>query len=321
MTEDIMRALVPEDWQGRRLDQALEVLLPGSGLRERKRAWDTGLVLVDGRPRPKGYRVQAGQTLELRQAGADGEGACAGPGAPGVVPDGVRVVGQNTVAAMAALFKPGGVHSEAIAGRPGASVSACLGAFWPGRWAALVNRLDFLTSGLLGVALTPEAHAAYRELEDRALVTKTYAALVRGRVEEPLVLAGVIDAARRRTVRVLDEQDPTGLRRTEAEPVLYDAALGATLLRCRIHKGARHQIRVHLAHAGHPVLGDPLYGGLPGEPESPAAQGAVDGQTAPAAASERLYLHHFRLSLPEFEAAAPPDWPEWAAWNLPKSRF
>lgn len=301
MTNTTQRMVVSADMEGRRLDQALELLLPGSGLRERKRAWETGCVLVDGRPRPKGYRVMAGQTLELLPQGQDGslQGETA---LPGVVPDGVRVVGQNT-GSMAALFKPAGVHSEAIAGRPGLSVAGCLESFWPGRYAQLVNRLDFLTSGLLGVALCEETAEAYRTYEDQARVTKVYAALVRGRVEQSFTCSGLIDAARRRTVCVLDEPDPTGLRNTEVEPVLFEEGSGASLLRCTIHKGARHQIRAHLAAAGHPVLGDPLYGG-------PDEVGA-----------ERLYLHHFRLSLPGFEASAPPVWPLWAGWELPNSRF
>lgn len=295
--DDTPRGVVPPEMEGRRLDQALELVLPGAGLRARKRAWEAGAVLVDGFPRPKGYRVMAGQVLTLRAG--EPAGAAGGGGVPGGVPEGVRVVGQNT-GLMAALFKPGGVHSEAIAGRPGPSVEQCLGAFWPGRFARLVNRLDLPTSGLLAVALSEAMAARYRELEDQAAVTKVYAALVAGRVKAPFVCAGAIDAARRRVVRVLDEADPTGLRRTEVEPVLVQAAPGATLVRCIIHKGARHQIRAHLAAAGHPVLGDGVYGPQQGP---------------------RLYLHHFRLRLPEFEAAAPPLWPEWADWGLGKDRF
>jgi len=291
--DDTARAVVPPEMEGHRLDQALELVLPGAGLRARKRAWEAGAVLVDGRPRPKGYRVMAGQVLTLRSAGPGPDAA------PGDVPEGVRVVGQST-GLMAALFKPGGVHSEAVAGRSGANVEQCLPAFWPGRFARLVNRLDLPTSGLLAVALSEAMVARYRELEDQAAVTKVYAALVLGQVEAPFVCAGAIDAARRRVVRVLDEADPTGLRRTEVWPVLAQAAPEATLVRCIIHKGARHQIRAHLAAAGHPVLGDGLYGPQQGP---------------------RLYLHHFRLRLPEFEAAAPPLWPEWAGWGLGKDCF
>jgi 23S rRNA pseudouridine1911/1915/1917 synthase len=297
--------VVPPEMEGRRLDQALELVLPGAGLRARKRAWEAGAVLVDGRPRPKGYRVLAGQVLTLR-AGGGGEGGSAGADA-GVtcVPEGVRVVGQNT-GLMAALFKPGGVHSEAVAGRSGPSVDQCLGVFWPGRFARLVNRLDLPTSGLLAVALSEAMAARYRELEDRAAVTKVYAAVVLGRVTEAFACTGAIDAARRRAVRVLDAAESTGLRHTRVEPLLavapapWSAAPEATLVRCIIHKGARHQIRAHLAAAGHPVLGDGLYG----PQEGPC-----------------LYLHHFRLRLPEFEAAAPPLWPEWAGWGLGKADF
>lgn len=296
MTNERSAAVVPQEREGQRLDQVLDMLLPGAGVRERRRAWETGAVLVDGRPRPKGYRVQAGQRVELRPADP-GDGAGTG-GAE--VPPGVRVVGQNT-GYMAAVYKPGRVHSEAVAGRPGPSVSACLGALWPGRFARLVNRLDFLTSGLLAVALSESAAEQYRRLEDAGRLTKVYAALVRGQVQAGLLCDGVIDAARRRTVRVLDQRDETGLRTTRVEPVAHDVGLDATLVRCIINKGARHQIRAHLAAAGHSVVGDPLYGE------------GVKGDT--------LYLHHLRLSMPEFEAAVLPDWPDWDRWGLTKADF
>lgn len=290
MNDTPLRISVPEDWHGKRLDQALELLLPGSGLRERKRAWERGAVLVDGRPRPKGYRVQAGQELSLRESGADGADAA-------VVPDGVRVVAQKS-GFMAAVFKPAGVHSAAIAGRPTPSVEAALPALWPGQGASLVNRLDGPTSGLVLVALTPEARELYRAAENEDRVRKSYLALVEGLVTEPLVLDRALDMDNRRLVRMLDE--PAGpLRTTDVEPVRGFESSGTSLVRARIAKGARHQIRAHLAHAGHPIVGDALYGS--------AAQG------------ETLYLHHGRVSLSEFEASAVPDWPQWTEWGLGKA--
>lgn len=288
----ISGATVPESMHGHRLDQALELLLPGEGLRARKRAWERCRVLVDGSERPKGYRVQTGQVLALEPRDP------AGSDAPVRIPEGMRVVGQST-GAMAALFKPAGVHSEAIAGRPGLTAQACLPLFWPGRFAQLVNRLDQPTSGLLLVALAPEMAAAYRTLEDAGRVEKAYVALVRGRVKLPFAVRRAIDAADRKRVRVLDEETGDVLRHTRVEPLLELPDMGATVVRALIAKGGRHQIRAHLAAAGAPIVGDELYG----------AQGERGG----------LRLHHFRVSMPDFQAAAPPTWPEWAQWGIPKA--
>ncbi|WP_461211422.1 pseudouridine synthase family protein [Desulfocurvus sp. DL9XJH121] len=286
-------AAVPEDMQGRRLDQALELLLPDAGLRGRKRVWERFAVLVDGRARPKGYRVRAGQSLELRPL--DGEGGAPHDGPP-EIPPGVRVVAQRT-GYMAALFKPAGVHSESLAGRPGPTLEACLPLFWPGREARLVNRLDLPTSGLVLAALCPEAAEAYRAQEDAAQAEKAYLALVRGAVDGPLVLTRALDTADRKRVRVLATDSPDPLRHTRVEPLAALPGRDATLVRALIRKGARHQIRAHLAAAGLPIVGDHLYG-----------EGEEGG----------LYLHHFRVSLPDFQAVAEPLWPEWETLGVPR---
>jgi len=290
MSETTPRATVPDTLHGRRLDQALELLCPEAGLRERKRLLERGLILVDGRPRPKGYRVQAGQELSLALPDE--------PRADAQVPDGVRVVGQKS-GFMAAVFKPAGVHSALIAGRPGPSVQAALEALWPGQDAALVNRLDLLTTGLVLVALNFEAREGYRSAEAAGQVRKSYLALVHGHVDEPFTAARALDMAKRRKVALLEHDDPDPLRHTRIEPLRWFPDTGLTLVRAVIARGARHQIRAHLAGAGHPIEGDPLYG-----------QGAEGGV---------LYLHHGRVGLPGFEAAVVPDWPEWAGWELAKA--
>lgn len=289
MPEDVkISAEVPEAMNGQRLDHALELLAPDLGLRARKRLWETHEVLVDGRPRPKGYLISTGQTVELRAL----PGAGAGPGRVSDWP-GLRVVGQKT-GVIAALFKPAGLPTEAIAGRSGPSLEAFLPEFWPGLDVLLVNRLDTAASGLVLAALAPEVASDYRGFENQGLVRKEYLLLVYGRLERPDVLRGRIDAANRARVRVLDEPDPDELRRTEVVPLHYLEALNATLVRAVIFKGARHQIRAHLAHAGHPVVGDQAYG-----------QGGPGG----------LYLHHAAVRMPEYFFQAPPAWPEWPEWS------
>ena len=283
MRPEDVTATVPAELEGQRLDQALALLAPEMGLRGRKRLFEHFQVLVDGRPRPKGFRVRAGQTLGLRPLE---------PGAPAAASDGVRVAGQST-GRFAALVKPAGLHTEAVAGSPEPSLEALLPQFFPNRFVQLVNRLDRDTSGLVLAALSEEAAAAYRAAEAGQGVVKTYLALAAGSVWAEARLEAALDVADRAKVRVLATSDPDPARHTLVTPLIYSDAHRATLVRARIHRGARHQIRAHLAAAGHPLVGDPLYGA------------AEPGGT--------LYLHHCCIVLAslDFAAKAWPTWPEW----------
>jgi len=89
-----------------------------------------------------------------------------------------------------------------------------------------------------------------------------------------------LDTANTKKSKVLPQEDESPLRWTRVEPVDYDAEQDRTLVQAIIHKGARHQIRAHLTHILHPIVGDPLYG---------------KGEEG------RLFLHHGRL---EFEGYA-----------------
>ena len=268
-------AIVPDDLHGARLDQALVLVLPGSSLRERRRAWEQGVVLVDGRARAKGFCVTAGQRIELRQAERAESSV-----------EGARVL--DTQGDFAALFKPAGLHSAAIAGRDNVSLERLLPELLPGKNAVLLNRLDQLTSGIVLAALTAGAAQRYYELEDAGQVTKEYAARVHGCLEWPVTVKNALDTDNTKKTKVLPQEDESPLRWTRVEPVDYLADQDQTLVKAVIHKGGRHQIRAHLAHILHPIVGDPLYG---------------EGEEG------RLHLHHGRLEFPGFIVQVAPEWP------------
>lgn len=269
------QAIVTGEFDGKRLDKALELLHPELGLRQRRRLWESGWVKVDGFARDKNYKVRQGQRLEVERY------ACELPECSGV-----RLVADQ--GGFGALYKPSGIHSAAIEGKPTPSVESMLGEFWPDEKTRLLNRLDEPTTGILLVALNPKAETIYRT-HDAANIMKRYLALVQGRVERGETLRNLLDTDNRKTTRVLDELAPSFLRWTRIEPAVYLPERDATLVRAFIHRGARHQIRAHLAHFGHPIIGDTVYGA--GEPGG-------------------LYLHHYKIEFPGFVAECDPEWPD-----------
>jgi len=141
---------------------------------------------------------------------------------------------------------------------------------FPGEFVALVNRLDRETSGTVLVARTPEAASRLGSMTMRREIQKEYLALVAGRVKEE---HGVIDVPLGRLgisesnpiwlrQGVILPDDAEGRRGAAARTEFWRVAASdeATLLRLRAHTGRLHQLRVHLAHIGHPVMGDKIYG-------------------------------------------------------------
>lgn len=131
--------------------------------------------------------------------------------------------------------------------------------------AGLLWRLDNETSGLLAVAHKADAFAALRQQQDASAIAKTYVALVRGEIVSP---EGVVDIpiahdaqdkTRMRAVRSPAEAVQMKARPATTHFVVRQRLAGFTLVACEIHRGARHQIRVHLASLGTPICGDALY--------------------------------------------------------------
>jgi 23S rRNA pseudouridine1911/1915/1917 synthase len=128
----------------------------------------------------------------------------------------------------------------------------------PGILPRIVTRLDKDTSGLVLVALTPEAQARAQKDNAAGRVTKEYLAVVRG---EPHPASGVIalplarDVADRRVVVVTPSGQPS-----ETIYEVLDSTDGRAVVRCELITGRTHQIRVHLAANGWPILGDAVYG-------------------------------------------------------------
>jgi 23S rRNA pseudouridine1911/1915/1917 synthase len=192
---------------------------------------------------------------------------------------------------------------EAAAERLRAALAPDERALLDGRDLLLVHRLDAPTSGLVLAALDADEHRRLAAEFAARRAAKTYLALVWG---QPRPGAGAFDAplgpdrGDRRKMRV----DAAG-RRARSEYAVLARAPHVALVALWPATGRTHQLRVHLAAAGHPIVGDDLYGG-------PRARGVRDPALRAALEVPRALLHAFRLELPalapsRFEARLPPD--------------
>jgi 23S rRNA pseudouridine1911/1915/1917 synthase len=271
-------ASVPPEAAGRRLDEVVAGL--AGVARAAAAAWIAdGRVTVDGRPRPKAYRVRGGEALAWEAPPA----APAGPPAAEDLPLTVRYEDEHLLVVAKA---PGVVVHPAHGHSGGTLVNALLhhagtlstagGADRPG----IVHRLDKDTSGLLLVARDDPTHAALaRDLAEHR-VDRRYLALAQGHLAAD---AGTVDAPigrhprdRKRMAVIADGRHAvTHWQVTERHP-------GVTYLEARLETGRTHQVRVHLAHLRHPLAGDRAYGADP----SLAARLGLD----------RPFLHAWRLT-------------------------
>ena len=272
MSESTIELRVPEDAAGVRLDSFLSASL---GSRARAQALiESGHVRVDGRSRRKRHTVSAGELVTVRSD------------------DPVRTAAAHSEAPFRVAFedehllvvdKPAGVVVHPARGhRTGTLAQALSGAAAGGEdpWrAGIVHRLDRDTSGLLVVAKSDPVHRALKALLAERRLRREYLTLVAGRPESR---TGTIDAAigRDRRDRVLMSIDTAEPRDARTHFEIVRLLPGSALLRVTLETGRTHQIRVHMAAIGHPVCGDPQYGG-PGE-----------------YGLERQFLHAARLAFP-----------------------
>jgi 23S rRNA pseudouridine1911/1915/1917 synthase len=222
-----------------------------------QRLIDGGLVLVDGVARPKRHAVAAGERVTVQPTPETEEAA---------VPEATFAIAYEDEYLLV-IDKPAGVVVHPARGhRSGTLAQALAGRIAggdPGR-EGIIHRLDRDTSGLLVVARSEEVHATLKAMLQRREITREYLALVHGR---PAARSGTIDAplGRDRRVRTRISTDTDEPREAVTDFETADTFPDYTLLRVRLETGRTHQIRAHLKAIGHPVAGDPEYGGRKGE--------------------------------------------------------
>jgi 23S rRNA pseudouridine1911/1915/1917 synthase len=292
-----VRLRLPPEAAGSRLDRALADRFPEHS-RTAVALWiREGRVRVDGRVLPGKHRLAGGETVEVDVPP---------PRPTHLVPEDLPLAVLHEDEALLVLDKPPGLTVHPGAGQRQGTLANALahhlrdlpalgGEDRPG----IVHRLDKQTSGVIVVARTERAQRALSRAFAERTVEKVYLACVHGL---PRAERGTIEKRIRRSpvARTKMTVCDAGGREAFTAWAVERRLPRHALLRCMPRTGRTHQIRVHLASIGHPIVGDATYGrrGAPGEALAP-----------------RLLLHAWRLAFPHpdtgarvsFEAPLPQD--------------
>ena len=290
-----MIVTVTDDSEGIRLDRFLASVLPEHSRSQIQRLIKEGLIQVAGRETKANQPVKPGQAISIE---------IPEPVDPAPQPEALPLPILYQDEDLIVVDKPAGMVVHPAAGHAsGTLVNALLhhvddlsgigGEKRPG----IVHRLDRGTSGLMVVAKHDTAHEELsRQFHDRE-VEKEYFALVWGEVQAGRRIDAPIgrDPSNRKKMSARDASrgaragDPARVRRSReavTRIVRAEKLRVLTLLQVAIHTGRTHQIRVHLSAIGHPIVGDPLYGGV---------HRRVPGDLRAVMHLERPFLHAARL--------------------------
>jgi 23S rRNA pseudouridine1911/1915/1917 synthase len=293
---------------GSRLDAFIAASIPGLTRSQVKKLIERELVRVDGKLVKPSHELASGSTVRV---------SIPPPVHPSAVPESIPLDILYEDADIVVVNKPAGLVVHPAAGHAsGTLVNALLahcrdlsgigGELKPG----IVHRLDVGTSGVIIAAKNDRAHLALSAQFAARTVEKVYGALVIGSMrEERGSFDDPIGRSRGDRKRISSHTSKARTALTEWR-VLERFGSALTWVEVTLHTGRTHQIRVHFSESGHPLAGDPLYGGERKSVRLPAGviRDAVRGLTRPALHAWRLALNH-----PEsgermrFEAPLPED--------------
>ncbi len=295
---------IPLELAGQRLDKVLAEMFPDYS-RSRLSQWiRDGQVRVDGRPGTPRQRVRGGEAVAI---------AAALQPEVSLRPQAMDLDIRHEDADIIVLAKPAGLVVHPGAGNPDGTLLNALLHHDPDLVhlprAGIVHRLDKDTSGLMVVARSLPAHTALVAMLSRHDVHRQYEAVVKG----ALIAGGSVDATLGRhprdRLRQAVREDGSG-KRAVTHYRLRERFRAHSVVECRLETGRTHQIRVHMAHIGHGLVGDPLYGGAPKLPRGADADLAERLRHFP---RQALHAEHLAFTHPvsgtamAFDAPRPAD--------------
>ena len=267
MEEELL--LITAEESGERIDALLARNIEGLSRSQAQRLLESGFVLLGGTAVRKNYRCAVGDRFEVSLPAAEEIPLLPQDLPLDVVFEDADVIVVNKPRGMVVHPAPGhpdGTLVNALLFHCGDSLSGIGGEKRPG----IVHRIDKNSSGLLIAAKNDYAHQALSaQLADRSL-SRVYEAVVRGGVRED---SGIVDRpigrhpTDRKRMAVTEKNSRPAVTHWE----VLARYQGYTHLRCRLETGRTHQIRVHMAAIGHPLLGDFTYG-------APSPEKGLEGQ-------------------------------------------
>jgi 23S rRNA pseudouridine1911/1915/1917 synthase len=293
----LRRLTVGPQAAGMRLDRWLAEAMPDLSRSRVQALIAAGRVTVEGAVPKAAHRLRGGERVEIEVPP---------PPSEEVEPEPIALTILYEDDDVLVVDKPAGMVVHPGAGRTAGTLAAAVLAHAPHvagvggrRRPGIVHRLDKDTSGVLVVAKTPRAYESLTAQLAARTVTRRYLAVVHGRVG---LAEGVVDAPigrdprhrQRMAVRPAGQGRPAVTRYR-----VLERFAGFTSLELRLGTGRTHQIRVHMAFLGHPVVGDVTYGGARGKPPIP-----LDGIALHAAGL--AFLHPRTHQRMEFVAPLPP---------------
>ena len=250
--------ILTADLSGERLDGFLSRVLPDLSRSAAQKLLEQGLVLRNGKPGKKNDRLEAGDEISVTLPEPKPLDVPATKMELDIVYEDEDVLVINKPKGL--VVHPAAGHQEdtlvnGLLYAKGDSLSGINGILRPG----IVHRIDKDTSGLLAIAKNDLAHTVLAsQLKDHTMA-RTYEAIVCGSFKED---SGTVDApigrhpSDRKKMCVTARNSKNAVTHWE----VVDRYPGYTHIRCKLETGRTHQIRVHMAHIGHPILGDTIYG-------------------------------------------------------------